>query len=150
MKAIMGKGTHQYSTNSVMHLLHRVGQVSEESFARLAGKDGLTSRQLVVLDIILGTDKPSQTRVCELSGIDRSTLADIVRRLLSRGLIARRRSREDARRNVLRLTDDGKRALHQHMPILASVEAKVFGQFSTGEREMLRSMLQRVIEAGVV
>ncbi len=144
----MGKTTLHSTTDSVIHLLHRVGQVSEDMFTRLAGADGLTTRQLVVLEIIQRTDKPSQTMVCNESGIDRSTLADIVRRLVSRGLVQRRRSREDARRNVLRLTEDGKQALNQHLPILASVETRALAQFDNAEREAMRSMLNRIIHGG--
>ncbi len=143
--AIMSKAIHHNSTDSFVHLMHRVGQTLEDMFATLAGADGLTTRQLVVLDIIDRTSKPSQIMVCNETGIDRSTLADIVRRLVSHGLVARRRSREDGRRNVLRLTEDGKRALKQHLPILAEVESRTFGLFDSREQETLRSFLHRLI-----
>ncbi|MFZ1102753.1 MAG: helix-turn-helix domain-containing protein, partial [Hyphomicrobiaceae bacterium] len=39
------------------------------------------------------------------TGIDRSTLADIVRRLTRKGLLQRCRTNEDARAYAVRLTD---------------------------------------------
>jgi len=84
-------------STSTTHLLHRAGQLAEDLFARSIGDIGLTARQFVVLSVVETLDDPSQTALCEISGIDRSTLADIVRRLVARGLLSRRRTRQDAR-----------------------------------------------------
>ena len=50
------------------------------------------------------------------TGIDRSTLADIVARLLARGLIQRKRAKEDGRAYAIKLTPQGARSLREAQP----------------------------------
>jgi DNA-binding MarR family transcriptional regulator len=71
------------------------------------------------------THKGSQTGVVERTGIDRSTLADIVRRLAKRSLVQRRRSRGDARAYVLKLSGEGDRVLRAAEPLAERVDARV-------------------------
>jgi DNA-binding MarR family transcriptional regulator len=92
------------ATNSPTHLLHRAGQLADDLFSRAVGDLGITARQYVVLSVVDGLEDPSQTTLCQNTGIDRSTLADIVRRLVGRGLLRRRRTRSDARMYAVRIT----------------------------------------------
>ncbi len=52
---------------------------------------------------VAGNEGLSQTDIVNLTGIDRSTLADIVRRLVKKGLLQRRRTKQDARAAAQRL-----------------------------------------------
>jgi DNA-binding MarR family transcriptional regulator len=97
------------SVSSVLHLLHRAGQCADELFAANMRDSELTPRQYVVLRAVADSEDPSQTTLVEKTGIDRSTLADIVRRLVERGLLQRRRTRRDARMYAVRLTDARRR-----------------------------------------
>ena len=96
---------------SAMHLLHRAGQCAADIFASEARASGLTPRQFAVLMIVADEEGLTQTDLVERTGIDRSTLADIVARLLGRGLIQRRRAKEDARAYAIKLTPQGAKAL---------------------------------------
>jgi len=81
-------------------------------------KDGdLTPRQLAVLVTVAGNEGLSQTGLVDRTGIDRSTLADIVRRMQRKGLLQRRRTREDARAYAVKLTDEGRRVLKVAEPL---------------------------------
>ena len=82
----------QLVLTSATHLLHRAGQLAEDIFSRSIGDLGITARQYVVLSAVDGLEDPSQTTLCQYTGIDRATLADIVRRLVERGLLMRRRT----------------------------------------------------------
>jgi DNA-binding MarR family transcriptional regulator len=75
---------------------------------KLAGED-VTDTQAVVLVQFLQQDKVSQTAIVEATHIDRSTLADVVRRLVEKGWLRRRRSKHDARAYVVTLTEEGRR-----------------------------------------
>jgi DNA-binding MarR family transcriptional regulator len=92
----------------VLHLLHRAQQAADETFATAFADTGLTPRQLAVLVIVSEREGTNQVGLVDATGIDRSTTADLVRRLMRKGYLARRRARHDARSNVLRLTDEGK------------------------------------------
>lgn len=107
------------------HDLHRASQHADDIFAAAASHVDLTARQLTVLEIIAQTEKPSQMDICLHSGIDRSTVADMVLRLMKKGYVERRRSRSDARRYALQLTDAGRAVLEIARPIARDVEAKV-------------------------
>jgi DNA-binding MarR family transcriptional regulator len=134
-----------FAAHSATHLLHRAGQHAEEMFARATGQLGITARQFVVLAAIDGLQKPSQTALCETSGIDRSTLADIVRRLEIRGLIHRERTKSDARMYAVSVTDEGRALLMRAAPIAIEVERELLSQFSSTEQETFKSLLRRVM-----
>ena len=67
--------------NSVLHLLHRAGQAADELFAKEMEGSDLTPRQFAVLVVLAKHENASQTDIVNATGIDRSTLADIVKRL---------------------------------------------------------------------
>ncbi len=71
-------------------------------------KTGVSPAQAQVLSVLLKHDGVSQTFLVRETCIDRSTLADVVRRMLKAGLLARRRTREDARTYAVRLTPEGR------------------------------------------
>ena len=72
------------------------------------GEDGPTPRQFAVLLSVHQNPGVSQTDLVRTTGIDRSTLTEILRRLGRRGLIRRERQPEDRRTNALHLTEDGR------------------------------------------
>ena len=136
--------TLDFVTKSPSHLLHRAGQEAEELFARSIGDLGITARQFVVLSVVADRENPSQTTVCEVSGIDRSTIADIVRRLVARGLLARRRTPHDARMYALRLTAEGMSVLEKANPIAQQVDTSLLNGLLPSEREDFVALLEKV------
>ncbi len=132
------------STSST-HLLHRAGQLAEDLFSKSIGDLGITARQFVVLSVVDSLDDPSQTSLCEISGIDRSTLADIVRRLVSRGLLSRRRTRQDARMYAVRITPEGKDVLQRATPIANKVDAALLAALTPEQQEQFEAFLQKVV-----
>ena len=70
--------------NSPGHMLRRAGQYAADVFAQNAGKSGLTPRQFAVLQAVHKNEGLSQTDLVNLTGIDRSTLADMVSRLIAK------------------------------------------------------------------
>ena len=68
------------------------------------GKSGLTQRQFTVLIAVDQNEGVSQTALVKMTGIDRSTLADLVARLLAQGYLQRRRTKDDGRTNSVRIT----------------------------------------------
>jgi DNA-binding MarR family transcriptional regulator len=100
----------------LLHLLHRASQRADAVFAQQVGRHGLTPRQFVVLQAVAESDGLSQTAIMAVTGIDRSSTADLVRRLVSSGLLQRRRTRRDARQYAVRLTPEGRRRLSLAVP----------------------------------
>ena len=129
---------------SLLSLLHRANQIATERFSSVMGDSDLTPRQIQVLAAIEANEGLSQTKIVELTGVDRSTLADIIKRLLKNKLIERRRSKEDARAYVVKLSDGGKQALAIGKPALATVEK---GLLPTKSRAELKALLEKIIAA---
>jgi DNA-binding MarR family transcriptional regulator len=131
---------------SPLHLLHRASQSAEGIFqSRITG--GVTPRQLAVLMVAGGNDGLSQTGLVERTGIDRSTAANIVRRLVRRGWLSRRRSSADARAYVLKLTGEGEQVLRGAAPSSARIDARVLSALPREAREPFLAALQAVVDA---
>ena len=75
-----------------------------QSVCRNVRDGGLTPRQFAVLQAVPTTDGLSQTDIMAATAIDRSSTAELVRRLVSSGCLQRRRTRNDTRMYAVRLT----------------------------------------------
>lgn len=130
---------------SPIHLLHRAGQCAGDIFQSEMSDGGLTPRQFAVLLTVSQHEGLSQTNLVERTGIDRSTLADIIRRMIKKGLLQRRRTKEDARAYAVRLTDEGQRVLKASDPIARRVDDKLLGVLSGPERERFLQDLNKIV-----
>jgi DNA-binding MarR family transcriptional regulator len=131
----------------MLHLLHRAGQVADEMFSEEMHGSELTPRQFAVLRVLERLETASQTDIVNETGIDRSTLADIVKRLVSRGLIARRRSKADARAYAVRLTPAGKEALKSAQPASERVESRLLETLPQARRDAFLDSLSMLVQA---
>lgn len=120
---------------SAMHLLHRASQFADDAFAQTVGqRHGLTPRQLAVLAVVADEEGLIQTEIVRKSGIDRSTLADVIRRLLRKGLIERRRMLNDARAFSVHMTQAGRDVLAAAAPIAHEVDETILSHLSEEAR----------------
>ena len=102
----------EYSLDGViLHLLHRASQRADDLFSKEVGEIGLTPRQFAVLLAAAQSEAPTQTDIVDWTGIDRSTVAQMMPRMVKKGLLQRRRSRQDARAIIVRLTETGRNTL---------------------------------------
>lgn len=132
---------------SPIHLLHRAGQCAGDVFVGEVGESDLTPRQYAVLITVSQNEGLSQTDLVEKTGVDRSTLADIVRRMLKKGLLQRRRTKEDARAYAVKLTDEGWRVLKACEPLVNRVEERILQALPARNREQFVSDLSTIIAA---
>jgi len=131
---------------SIIHLLHRAGQCAGDIFAHeIAGGD-LTPRQYAVLLVISKNDGISQTGLVNQTGVDRSTLADIMRRMQKKGLVKRTRTKTDARTYAVGLTAKGKKVLAKSAPAAKKADTKVLSALPVKDRPQLLSALERIVE----
>ena len=131
---------------SPIHLLHRAGQCAGEIFQTEMDVGDLTPRQFAVLVSISENEGLSQTNLVKRTGIDRSTLADIVRRMLKKGLVQRRRTKEDARAYSVRLTEAGRRVLDSAVPIASRVDKRILSVLSDRDRDRFLVHLSAIVE----
>ena len=129
------KGADGGLSHSVTHLLHRVLQLALDYHAEASGPSGLTQRQFTVLAAAGAADGVSQSDLVRATGIDRSTLADLVARMISKGLLERERSATDARANTVRLSTSGRAALTEGGRPAAKSDAKLLDLLPPKKRE---------------
>jgi DNA-binding MarR family transcriptional regulator len=72
---------------------------------------GVTSPQFAVLNVLAEDGQLTQGALRSRARLDRSTAADVIRRLVARRLVSQVKDPSDARRRVVRLTRAG-RAVH--------------------------------------
>jgi DNA-binding MarR family transcriptional regulator len=118
------------------HLLRRAQQYAHDLYSKEVGTSGPTPRQFEVLSVVAKNEGLSQTDLVRHTGIDRSTLADMIARMIKKGLLTRKRTKEDARANAVSISAAGKR-------ILKSADAKV----NKSDRAVL-SVLPKTQQAG--
>ena len=129
---------------SAIHLLHRASQCASDIFQAEIDGD-LTPRQFAILLTVAQNEGLSQTHLVERTGIDRSTLADVIRRMLKKGLIQRRRTREDARAYAVRLTDEGWRVLKKAEPLARRADERLLSVLSGAERDRFLKSLTEIV-----
>jgi DNA-binding MarR family transcriptional regulator len=119
---------------SPSHLLHRALQRALDIYVEEFGEGGITQRQFAVLAAADEREGATQADLVRITGIDRSTLADMARRMIGKGLLERERSNVDARANAVRLTEVGRAALTEARPKMAAADAKLMKLISGGGR----------------
>jgi len=132
--------------NSVSHLLRRAQQFAYEQFVQHMGESTLTPRQFIVLFAVNEEEGLSQTDLVNRTGIDRSTLADMISRMIGNGLLARKRTAEDARANSVRLTASGRRALMGAMPRALTAEKALVELLPKAAQTELMRALKHLVE----
>src|SRR5438128_84736 len=117
------------------HLIRRAQQVHHWLWnAQVSGE--VTSPQFAVLYALRAEKNIDQKTLGERVSLDRSTTAEVVARLKSRGLIQRFRDPRDGRRNLLRLTP---RAVRMNRLLVSALSER--------EQSELLRMLNLVVDA---
>ncbi|MEM7778294.1 MAG: MarR family transcriptional regulator [Pseudomonadota bacterium] len=141
------KGGSGNLDQSPLHLLHRAGQCAGDVFQSEMSTGELTPRQYAVLVTVARHEGLSQTNLVSRTGIDRSTLADIIRRMMKKGLIQRRRTKEDARAYSVKLTDEGRRILESAQPTVQRVDERVLAVLPGQQRDQFLKDLALIVGA---
>jgi MarR family transcriptional regulator, temperature-dependent positive regulator of motility len=128
-------------SRSPSHLLRRAQQFASEIFLQAGLSDGVTLRQSVVLAAIAEGAVGSQSDLVRATGVDRSTLADMIARMEKRGLIARSTAAEDGRAKSVQLTAAGRARLEEALPAMRQVDAALLEALPRNRRNAFRDTL---------
>lgn len=126
---------------SPSHLMHRVLQLALDIYSEETGPDGLTQRQFAVLEAVSQKSGLTQTDLVRATGIDRSTLADLVSRMTVKGLLDRERSAVDARAKAVSLSAAGQAALDAARPKVEAADKRILALLPKGKRDGFLDLL---------
>jgi DNA-binding MarR family transcriptional regulator len=129
------------------HLMRRCHQYFGDLYALETGARDLTKQQFTVLAALEHHDGVSQTALVDATGIDRSTLAEMVRRMLDRGLLSRERTEEDARANAVAITMSGRKALRSARIAAERAEKALLEALPAIERQRFMKYLATIASA---
>ena len=132
---------------SPSHLMHRALQLALDIYAEECGADGLTQRQFAVLEAASLKAGLTQTELVRMTGIDRSTLADLVTRMTAKGLLERERSTLDARAKAVRLSPEGAARLEAARPQVEAADKRILSLLPKGQREVFLTQLAELAAA---
>jgi len=141
MTKAKSKAAKDVLSASPTHLLHRALQLALDFHAEAAGSSAITQRQFTVLSAASGHEGLTQNDLVRATGIDRSTLADLVARLLTKGLLLRERSATDGRANTVRLSAAGREALDLASGAAAAGDRRLLSLLSPKKRETFMKIL---------
>ncbi len=126
------------------HLLRRAYQVAEDLYAQEVGEAGPTPRQHAVLLTVYQNRGLNQQDLGRLTGIDRSTMTEMVGRLVKRGWLSRRRTRHDQRAYALDITEVGRAVLIDSLDAVQRAQARILAPLPPTRRaefiDCLRSL----------
>ena len=109
-------------------------------------KFGLTDVQLNLMMLLFhqgGGEGLTQAQLSEMMLVNRANITSLIDRMERDGMV-RRRSGEDRRYNIIRLTGKGKNLLAKVEPVYAKEVKRIMSAVSGNEKKQIIKMLEKV------
>ena len=126
------------------HLLHRAQQFAADRFNEATGGVQITQRQFAVLTAVSEEEGLTQTQLVRATGIDRSTLAELVARMTAKGLLIREKAPGDARANSVRFSDEGRKLYETALAGAKAADEAILAALPKGKRANFVESLTRI------
>ena len=135
---------HNHLDDSVGYQLRIAYVAVRRHFDAAMERLDLTQKQTGVLWLIDANGGVSQIALANELGMDRASMMAIIDRLEERGLVVRKRSAEDGRRQELYVTAKGRKTLAQAKTAIHEHEKWISGRFSAKDLNALVAGLKRI------
>ncbi|KKC27030.1 hypothetical protein WP12_05910 [Sphingomonas sp. SRS2] len=126
------------------HLLRRNHQRSFDIFTRHVGDD-VTRQQIALLLALNQCPGASQRELVEATGIDKSTLKEMLSRMIARGWVDRERDKQDSRAWTMRITALGEALLIDRADKLRAAQREILEPLSKEDRIVFMRCLRQLI-----
>jgi DNA-binding MarR family transcriptional regulator len=124
-----------------MHQIH-VGLFAEE-----CKNFDITPIQFAILTVLYSGRALDQITLSTAVGIDRTSGADVIKRLYRRGLVERIPSTEDRRAKLVHITGDGQALVRRMQPHMERAQERLISPLSPAEQAMFNEMIGKIIQA---
>lgn len=128
------------------HLLRRAHFVAEELFAQEFADESLTPRQKAALIIVYQQPGLNQNALADRLFMDRNTVAEMVKRLASTGMLLRIGAKDDQRAYELFLAPEGAKLLDRVLPRDALVERRLLERLPEEYRPLFVKCIRMIVE----
>lgn len=127
------------------YLVRRAQITVFQDFAERLADAEITPGQLGLLILIDNNAGISQTRLARAAGVERSTMGEVIEKLLARALIDRSPSPTDRRSYALTLSETGRAYLDGLMPRVRAHEQAVLAPLDEDEQAELMRLLGKLV-----
>lgn len=124
--------------------LRQILRATDINSRMLAREVGLTTSQLIILQIIARTKDAMPSQLARDATLTQATVTSLIDKLEAAGLVERRRDTEDRRRVFIDLTKKGRDALASAPDLLQDRFVTRFAQLPDWEQSYLIAALERV------
>ena len=115
--------------------------------AEECGGADLTPVQSAILTVLQGGEGMDQLTLSTSVGIDRTSGADVIRRLERRGLLTRISSEQDRRAKIVKITVEGRTFLKRVRPRMARAQDRLIAPLDDEEREEFFRLINKLVDA---
>ncbi|SNT73418.1 MarR family winged helix-turn-helix transcriptional regulator [Paracoccus seriniphilus] len=129
------------------YLVRRLHQIHIGLFAEACDGMDLTAVQYAMLSVLYSGEEFDQLSLSKAVGIDRTSGADVIKRLVRRGLATREPSEADRRAQVVRITEEGRVFVRQVRPLMEEAQDKFVSPLTKEERKVFMRLLSKLIKA---
>ena len=128
-------------------LVRRMHQIHVGLFAEECKNFDITPIQFAILTVLYGGRALDQITLSTAVGIDRTSGADVIKRLVRRGLVERIPSTEDRRAKLVHITGDGQTLVRRMQPRMERAQERLISPLSPAERAMFNELIGKIIQA---
>jgi len=128
-------------------LVRRLNQIHYAMFFEECKDENITPVQYGILTVLSHNPWLDQTEIGYELGLDRTTAADVIKRLEEKGLLERRVNPEDKRSRQAAITPQGVHTLELLKKGMARAQERMLEPLSPRNREKFMALLVQLVEA---
>lgn len=132
-------------SDKVMIALRKIIRAIDMNSKKLVKRVGLTGPQLMILREIAGKNDISPGEIATAVSLSQATVTGILERMEKRSLLTRKRSENDKRRSLVRLTELGRQTVENAPPLMQEAFVERFTGLQEWEQMSILSVLQRLV-----
>ncbi|MDR7275223.1 MarR family winged helix-turn-helix transcriptional regulator [Catenuloplanes atrovinosus] len=137
----MSTDPHDVLNYLLKHATMRLAALTDTALAPL----GIDGKDFGALRVLAGGEPASQLQVAQRLGIDRTTMVALLDELERKGIVVRRPDPEDRRRNIVALTEQGRRTFEAARAAHAEAESAFLAAVGPGAADELRRTLRALV-----
>jgi DNA-binding MarR family transcriptional regulator len=140
----MAKRFPEELVSSTLFLLKRLGMTAKEQSFEAFEQAGLHPYHHAILAVLDEGSRETQGAIADALGYDKGQLVGLLDELEEGGLVERQRDPADRRRQIVRMTSEGRKGLERARRLSQRLENEFLASLTAAERRELHGLLLRV------
>lgn len=132
--------------NAFGFLFRRLNSLANMLFINLSGQADVTPIQMGILVKVQQAGLIPLRELARQMHVDNSTLQEVVRRMVNKGLLSRRTPPNDKRSHELWLGPEGVQTLRKHFGAMKSLQDRILEGVPAGDAEITARTLRTILD----